>query len=116
LFSLDVKRAVLVGLLVGVAYLLVLGIVMACSIPPGTDEFRVDELQSPSFELRAWAGREVVPVMLVIFAPLGWLLHSRDGNVGIWFSLVAIPYVLLLGIIVSFLCHRIGAILRARQS
>jgi hypothetical protein len=109
-----VKHAVLIGLLIGVAYFLVLGILTTVSIPPGADDFQLNDLQSPSLELRVWAGREVVPVMLVIFAPLGWLLRLRDGDSVSWALLI--PYVLLLGIIVSLLCHGIGAIARGWKS
>jgi hypothetical protein len=113
-----VKRVLLVGICIGVAYLVVLFLAGALVVPAGTDEFRTSDLQSSWFHVRMSLGRDHVidQPLLAIFIPLAWLLKSSDGDVSPWFLLVAIPYVLLLGIIVSFLCHRISAVVRARQS
>jgi hypothetical protein len=116
--SLDVKRVLVTGLCVGVAYLLLLGLLLAFSIPPGIDDFPFRGLypDSTRFRVGLWFGTHVAQPMLAIFTPLAWLLHSLDGDLGIWFWFVAIPYVLLLGIGISFLCHRVSALVRARQS
>jgi len=112
-----VKRVLLVGICIGFAYLMVLFLVGVLVVPASTDEFRTTDLQSSWFQVRMSLGQHHVDQpLLAVFIPLAWLLRSSDGDVSPWFSLVAIPYVLLLGIIVSFLCHRVSAVVRARQS
>ena len=111
------KRVLLFGVCIGMAYLVVVFLWGAFVAPAGTDEFRTSDLQSSWFQVRRSLGQhQVDQPLLAIFIPLVWLLRSPDGDVSPWFLLVAVPYALLLGIIVSFLCHRIGAVVRARQS
>jgi hypothetical protein len=109
-----VKRALLIGVLIGVAYFVVLAVLWTFAIPPGTDIFpQGTDFQSTRFHFGIWLGRYVLPPMAYVMTPLGWLPHPSTNNIVSWF--IAVLYIFLLGVIVSFVFHGIAALMRHKN-
>ena len=106
------KRVLLLGVLIGAAYFLLLAVLMTVAIAPGTDNFRVADLQSPWFQIRIWLGQNLLPPMAAIMSPLVWLLRPSTGDTISWFIIV--PYVLVLGVVISLACHGLSALARRK--
>ena len=109
------KRALLIGLLIGVTYFIVLAVLWIFAIPPDTDMFpQGTDFKSSRFHFGIWLGRYVLPPMAYVMTPLSWLPHPSTNNFVSW--LIAVPYIFLLGVILSFVFHGIAALMRYRTA
>jgi hypothetical protein len=108
------KRALLMGFLISLAFFMVVAVVLVFAIPVGTDIFpEGTDFDSTRFHFESWLGRYILPAVAAVMTPVTWLPHDSSYHLLFWVA--AVPYIFLLGVIVSFLLHVIVALIRHKS-